>query len=178
MPLRFQPQDADAAKCRPGWYPILMFLRHSRRFRFGDTLDTTGPQPRATSAAYVDRPDSTVKLLITMAKVLRTLATVVAAPAIAGIALAGTAAADPPLLNGTYGSTDGDPYNVWTFATSCAPAGCTGTVTSNTRFFIAPAILVTSSLMPMSAPSDTMHEVAEEMRLIRQLLTEILEKRK
>ena len=29
-----------------------------------------------------------------------------------------------------------------------------------------------------SAPSDTMHEVAEEMRLIRQLLTEILEKRK
>lgn len=29
-----------------------------------------------------------------------------------------------------------------------------------------------------SAPSDTMHEVAEEMRLIRKLLTELLEKRK
>jgi hypothetical protein len=66
-----------------------------------------------------------------MTKVLRALATVVVAPAIAGIALAGGAAADPPLLNGTYGSSDGDPYNVWTFATSCVPAGCTGTVTSN-----------------------------------------------
>ncbi len=59
------------------------------------------------------------------------MATAVAAPAIAGIALAGTATADPPLLNGVYGSTDGDPYNIWTFATSCGPAGCTGTVTSN-----------------------------------------------
>lgn len=59
------------------------------------------------------------------------MATVVAAPAIAGVALAGAAAADPPLLNGTYGSADGDPYNVWTFTTSCVPAGCAGTVTSN-----------------------------------------------
>ncbi len=66
-----------------------------------------------------------------MAKVLHTLATAVAAPAIAGIAFAGTAAADPPLLNGTYGATDGDPYNVLTFATSCRAAGCTGTVASN-----------------------------------------------
>jgi hypothetical protein len=66
-----------------------------------------------------------------MAKVLRTLATAVAVPAIAGIALAGTATADPPLLNGIYGSTDGDPYNVWTFATSCGAAGCAGTVASN-----------------------------------------------
>jgi hypothetical protein len=64
-------------------------------------------------------------------RVLRTLATAVAAAAIAGIALASTAAADPPLLNGIYGSTDGDPYNVWTIETSCSAAGCTGTVTSN-----------------------------------------------
>ncbi|OKH63588.1 hypothetical protein EB72_11350 [Mycobacterium sp. SWH-M1] len=55
----------------------------------------------------------------------------VAAPAVAALTLAGNAAADPPLLNGTYGSTDGDPYNVWTIATSCSPAGCTGTVSSN-----------------------------------------------
>ncbi len=66
-----------------------------------------------------------------MTKVLRTLATAVAAPAIAGVALAAAAAGDPPLLNGTYGSSDGDPYNVWTFATSCVPSGCTGSVTSN-----------------------------------------------
>ena len=66
-----------------------------------------------------------------MAKVLLTLATVVVAPAIAGIALGATATADPPLLNGTYGSTDGDPYNVWTITTSCGAAGCTGTVASN-----------------------------------------------
>ena len=67
-----------------------------------------------------------------MNKVLRTFAVALAAPAIAGVALAGTtAAADPPLLNGTYGSTDGDPYNVWTIATSCGAAGCSGTVASN-----------------------------------------------
>jgi hypothetical protein len=66
-----------------------------------------------------------------MTKVLRTLATAVAAPAIAGLALAGPATADPPLLNGTYGSADGDPYSVWRIATACGPAGCTGTVTSN-----------------------------------------------
>lgn len=66
-----------------------------------------------------------------MTKVLLTLASAFAAPAIAGVAFAGAAAADPPLLNGIYGSSDGDPYNVWTFTTSCAPAGCTGTVTSN-----------------------------------------------
>lgn len=59
------------------------------------------------------------------------IVTVVAAPAIAVLAFAGAAAADPPLLNGTYGSVDGDPYNVWTIATSCSLAGCTGTVSSN-----------------------------------------------
>jgi hypothetical protein len=64
-------------------------------------------------------------------RVLRTLGTALAAPAIAGVALAGTAIADPPLLNGTYDTTDGDPLNMWTFATSCAAAGCTGTVSSN-----------------------------------------------
>lgn len=66
-----------------------------------------------------------------MTKVLRTLAAVVAVPAIAGLALAGTAAADPPLLNGTYGEVDGDSILVLTFATSCGPAGCSGTVASN-----------------------------------------------
>lgn len=65
-----------------------------------------------------------------MAKVLGVLAAM-AAPAIAAMALAGGAAADPPLLNGTYNSADGDPYNVWTIATSCGPTGCAGTVTSN-----------------------------------------------
>lgn len=55
----------------------------------------------------------------------------VTAPAIAVLVFAGAAAADPPLLNGTYGSADGDPYNVLTIATSCGPAGCTGTVSSN-----------------------------------------------
>lgn len=52
-------------------------------------------------------------------------------PAIAGAALAGTAAADPPLLNGAYTEVDGDSILVLTFATSCGPAGCTGTVASN-----------------------------------------------
>lgn len=66
-----------------------------------------------------------------MTEALRTLAAAVAASAIAAIALAATAIADPPLLSGTYGSTDGDPYNVWTFSTSCGTAGCTGTVSSN-----------------------------------------------
>lgn len=66
-----------------------------------------------------------------MTKVLRILASAVAAPAIAGVALAGTATADPLLLNGIYGSADGDPYNVLTIATSCGAAGCAGTVTSN-----------------------------------------------
>jgi hypothetical protein len=66
-----------------------------------------------------------------MTKVLRILAGTVAAPAIAGVAFAATAAADPLLLNGTYGSADGDPYNVLTFTTSCGAAGCAGTVASN-----------------------------------------------
>lgn len=65
-----------------------------------------------------------------MAKVLRVL-TAVTAPVIAAVALAGAAAADPPLLNGTYGSADGDPYNVLTITTSCGPTGCAGTVSSN-----------------------------------------------
>ena len=66
-----------------------------------------------------------------MTKVLRKFVTAVALPAIAGVALADVAAADPPLLNGNYSETDGDPLNFWTFATSCGAAGCTGTVASN-----------------------------------------------
>ncbi|MGE2725431.1 hypothetical protein [Mycolicibacterium pulveris] len=66
-----------------------------------------------------------------MNKVLRTLATVVAAPAIAGVALAATATADPALLNGTYSEVDGDSILMFTFATTCGPTGCSGTVASN-----------------------------------------------
>lgn len=66
-----------------------------------------------------------------MTKVLHRLAIAVAVPSIAGVALAGTATADPPLLNGAYSQAGGDSMNVWTFATSCVPAGCTGTVASN-----------------------------------------------
>ena len=52
--------------------------------------------------------------------------------AAAGLALsvgAGAAHADPPLLNGNF--TGGDAANTWTIASTCAPAGCTGTVSSN-----------------------------------------------
>jgi hypothetical protein len=66
-----------------------------------------------------------------MTKVLHTLAIALAVPSIAGVALAGTATADSPLLNGAYSQADGDSMNVWTFATSCVTAGCTGTVASN-----------------------------------------------
>jgi hypothetical protein len=75
-----------------------------------------------------------------MVWILRTLATAIAAPAIAGVALAGTTHADPPLLNGTYSGVDGDPISVWTIATSCGPAGCTGTVASN-KGWTSPATL-------------------------------------
>ncbi|WP_395308600.1 hypothetical protein V4U86_25275 [Mycobacterium sp. AMU20-3851] len=52
--------------------------------------------------------------------------------AAAGLALsvgAGAAHADPPLLNGNF--LGGDAENLWTIASTCAPAGCTGTVSSN-----------------------------------------------
>jgi hypothetical protein len=75
-----------------------------------------------------------------MVMILRTLAIAVAVPAIVAIALAGTAHADPPLLNGTYSERDGDPMSVWTIATSCLPAGCTGTVESN-KGWTSPATL-------------------------------------
>ena len=75
-----------------------------------------------------------------MVWILRTLATAIAAPAIAGVALAGTTHADPPLLNGTYSVIDGDPMSVWTIATSCGPAGCTGKVASN-KGWTSPATL-------------------------------------
>lgn len=71
---------------------------------------------------------------------LRTLATALAVSALAGVALAGTAHADPPLLNGSYRETDGDPLNIWTIVTSCGPTGCTGTVASN-KGWSAPATL-------------------------------------
>lgn len=64
-------------------------------------------------------------------RALRRCAAAVLTPTIAGVLLAATATADPALLNGVYGSADGDPYNVWSIATTCGPAGCTGTVTSN-----------------------------------------------
>src|SRR5690242_3043106 len=45
------------------------------------------------------------------------------------VGVAPPASADPPLINGTY--SGGDVLNLWTIATACAPAGCTGTVSSN-----------------------------------------------
>ncbi|OBB70752.1 hypothetical protein [Mycobacterium sp. 852014-52144_SCH5372336] len=66
-----------------------------------------------------------------MTKVLHTLAIAVALPATACVALAGAASADPLLLNGSYTEVHGDSILVLTFATSCGPAGCTGTVASN-----------------------------------------------
>src|SRR6478672_9820089 len=75
-----------------------------------------------------------------MVWILRTLATAIAMAAIAGVALAGITHADPPLLNGTYSGTDGDPMSVWTIATSCGPAGCTGRVASN-KGWTSPATL-------------------------------------
>ena len=75
-----------------------------------------------------------------MVTILRKLATAIAVPAIAGVALAGPTHADPPLLNGTYSVIDGDPMSVWTIATSCGPAGCTGRVASN-KGWTSPATL-------------------------------------
>ena len=75
-----------------------------------------------------------------MVWILRILATAIAVPTIAGVALAGTTHADPPLLNGTYSGIDGDPMSVWTIATRCGPAGCTGTVASN-KGWTSPATL-------------------------------------
>lgn len=60
--------------------------------------------------------------------ITRSLATAAALVATAAV-LAAPASADPPLLNGAY--TGGDDQNVWTIATSCGAAGCTGTVASN-----------------------------------------------
>ena len=52
--------------------------------------------------------------------------------ALSAVALgsAGAAQADPPLLNGTYAGTDGDPYNVWTINSSCEGT-CTAQIASN-----------------------------------------------
>lgn len=49
-----------------------------------------------------------------------------------GLAAAtGAAYAAPPLLNGSFLGAEGDPENVWTIASTCEPAGCAGTVSSN-----------------------------------------------
>lgn len=45
------------------------------------------------------------------------------------ISSAGTAYADPPLLNGVYQGADQE--FAWTIATSCGPVDCNGTVSSN-----------------------------------------------
>ncbi|GJF12982.1 hypothetical protein NGTWS0302_17920 [Mycolicibacterium cyprinidarum] len=75
-----------------------------------------------------------------MVRFSTTLATAAALSAIAGTVLAGTAHADPPLLNGTYRGAGGDPMAVWTIATSCGPTGCTGRVASN-KGWISPTTL-------------------------------------
>lgn len=48
-----------------------------------------------------------------------------------GMAFAVPAQAAPPLLNGSYSGAEGDPDNVWNIASTCGPAGCSGTVSSN-----------------------------------------------
>ncbi|MEU0496860.1 hypothetical protein [Mycobacterium sp. NPDC006124] len=60
--------------------------------------------------------------------VTRTLASAAAIIA-AAVGTASPAHADPPALNGTY--SGGDVLNLWTFATTCDPTGCTGSVSSN-----------------------------------------------
>lgn len=47
----------------------------------------------------------------------------------AAVIAAGPAYADPPLLNGVYQGADQE--FAWTIATSCGPAECHGSVTSN-----------------------------------------------
>jgi hypothetical protein len=62
---------------------------------------------------------------------IRTVTTTFAMTAIAAVALAASAQADPALLNGNYASIGGAEGFVWTIATNCAPNGCTGSVASN-----------------------------------------------
>ena len=69
-----------------------------------------------------------------MTSITRSLGTAFGITIIAGMALAAatvSAHADPPLLNGNYSGAEGDPVNVWTIASTCGPAGCAGTVSSN-----------------------------------------------
>lgn len=65
-----------------------------------------------------------------MVSILRILSAAAAVPAVAGLALAAPAQADPPLLNGSYTEVGGDPLDIWTFGTNCGATGCAGTVAS------------------------------------------------
>lgn len=66
--------------------------------------------------------------LVSPVALVRALSCAVAAAAVA-LGFVGTAHAEAPLLNGTYGGAD-DLFT-WSIATGCVPAGCTGSVTSN-----------------------------------------------
>ena len=66
-----------------------------------------------------------------MTSMTRSLGAAFAMAAAAALMLAGSAQAEPPLLNGSYSGAEGDPESVWAITSSCAPAGCAGTVSSN-----------------------------------------------
>ncbi|CAJ1586127.1 hypothetical protein [[Mycobacterium] wendilense] len=58
--------------------------------------------------------------------------------AAAALGFAGGAHAEPPLLNGTYTGSGGADEFLWTISSSCAPAACTATVSSN-QGWVSPA---------------------------------------
>lgn len=66
-----------------------------------------------------------------MTSITRSLGAAFGITVAVGMACAAPAQAEPPLLNGTYSGAGGDPENVWNIASTCAPAGCAGTVASN-----------------------------------------------
>ena len=100
--------------------------------RVSPDLDLATRQPQHgvafRPASITARTAANIQLIMGIS---RKLAAAVAAAVAAGTALAGTAHADPRLLNGTYRGADGDPMAVWTITTNCGPAGCSGTVASN-----------------------------------------------
>lgn len=66
-----------------------------------------------------------------MTSMTRSLGAAFGITMVAAMAFAVPAHAEPPLLNGSYSGAEGDPENVWRIASTCGPAGCAGTVSSN-----------------------------------------------
>lgn len=63
--------------------------------------------------------------------VLKSIPLVLSLPAAAALTLSAPAAADSPLLNGSYQILGGDDELVATVASACATEGCTASVVSN-----------------------------------------------